>query len=448
MSKRYDLIVLGSGGAGYRVAMRTAQAGWKVAIIEENKIWGGTCDNRGCMPKKVLVGATEMADMNRRYQGLGIVTKPAELDWSALIKFKSTFTDGVSVETKDPLNKAGVELYEGSPKFVNQDAIEVNGEQLSSKHFHIATGAKPAKLMIEGAEHLITSDDFLSLPQLPKRIVFVGGGYVSFELAHVAARFGVKVMILHNDDKPLPMFDPDLVKTLVAASQEAGVEIIFDAAVTKIEKAGSALIIHAANGQQYNADLVVHGAGRPPAIDTLNLEAAGIEYERRGVVVNEYLQSVSNSRVYAGGDAAAAGPPLSPIARLHGTIVADNLLGTKTKQPDYRSTPSVVFTEPSLAMVGLTEQTAKDKGLDVRVHTEDMSSWFDAKRTNLKHTMAKTLVDNQTSKIMGAHIIGNHAEDLINMFALAIEAGLTVEQFQTPIYAFPSPSDDARYLLG
>jgi glutathione reductase (NADPH) len=339
-------------------------------------------------------------------------------------------------------------LYEGSPKFVSEDTIEVNGEQLTAKHFHIATGAKPAKLTIEGAEYLATSDDFLNLPQLPKRIVFVGGGYVSFELAHIAARFGAKVIILHNDDKPLPMFDADVIKTLVAASQEAGVEVLYNAAATKIEKVGGALVIHSANGQQYNADLAVHGAGRPPAIDTLNLEAANIEYERRGVVVNEFLQSVSNPRVYAGGDAAAAGPPLSPIARLHGTIVADNLLGTKTKQPDYRSTPSVVFTEPPVAKVGLTETEAKEKGLDVAVSTNDMSSWFDAKRTNLKHTMAKTLVEKHTNKIVGAHIIGNHAEDLINMFALAIEAGLTVEQFQAPIYAFPSPSDDARYMLG
>lgn len=446
--KQYDLIVLGSGGAGYRVAMRTAQAGWKVAVIEENKLWGGTCDNRGCIPKKVLVGAAELSDLNRRFQGLGIVTKPAELSWEALIKFKASFTDDVSNETKEPLHKAGVELYEGSPKFVSEAALEVNGEQLAARHFHIATGAKPAKLPIEGAEHLITSDEFLSLSQLPKSIVFVGGGYVSFELAHVAARFGAKVTILHSDEHPLPVFDQDSVKTLLSASDEAGIKVVLNAAAAKIEKTETGIIVHGTNGQQYEADVAVHGAGRPPAIDTLNLEAANVQFERRGVTVNEYLQSVSNPRVYAGGDAAAAGPPLSPVARIHGTIVADNLLGKQTKQPDYRSTPSVVFTEPPLAMVGLTEQAAKDKGLDVRVHSEDMSSWFDAKRTNLKHTMAKTQVDNQTNKIVGAHIIGNHAEDLINMFALAIEAGLTVEQFQTPIYAFPSPSDDARYMLG
>lgn len=446
--KKYDLVVLGSGGAGYRVAMRTVEAGWKVAVIEENKVWGGTCDNRGCMPKKVLVGATEMADLNRRFAEVGVVTRPAELDWGQLVKFKSTFTSPVSEETKEPLKKAGVELYEGSPKFVNENTIEVNGQQLTAKHFHIATGAKPANLKLEGVEHLITSDDFLNLLSLPKSIIFVGGGYVSFELAHVAVRFGAKVTILHNDDHPLPMFDPDTVKTLIEASKEAGIEVVLNSAAQKVEKTGGGVMVHVSNEQHYSAELAVHGAGRPPAIDTLNLEAANIEYERRGIVVNEYLQSVSNPRVYSGGDAAAAGPPLSPVARLHGTIVADNLLGIKTKQPDYRSSPSVVFTEPPLAKVGLSEQEAKDKGLDFTVHTEDMSSWFDAKRTNLKHTMAKTLVDKQSGKILGAHIIGNHAEDLINMFALSIEAGLTAAQFKTPIYAFPSPSDDARYMLG
>ena len=445
--KHYKLIVLGSGGAGYPVALRCAKAGWQVAVIEENKIWGGTCDNRGCIPKKVLVGAAELSDLGRRFQSLGIVSEPAKLSWEALIKFKSTFTDPVSSETKEPLQKAGAQLYEGSPKFIDEQTLEVNGERLTAECFHIAVGAKPARLPIEGAEHLITSDEFLNLAKLPSRIAFVGGGYISFELAHVAARFGAQVTILHNDDRPLPIFDPDTVNTLVAASREAGIEIAMNAAVKKIEQTEGAYSIHAANGQEYTADLVVHGAGRPPAIDTLSLEAANIKYERRGVIVNEYLQSPSNPRVYAGGDAAAAGPPLSPVARLHGQIVADNLLGKRTKQPDYRSTPSVVFTEPPLAKVGLTEQEAKDKQLDVRVHTEDMSHWFDAKRTNLTHTMAKTLVDARTNKFVGAHIIGNHAEDLINLFALAIESGLTVEQFKAPIYAFPTPSDDARYMM-
>lgn len=446
MAKNYDLVVLGSGGAGYRVAMRCREAGWKVALVEDYKIWGGTCDNRGCMPKKVLVGVAEMADMERRFSEIGIVQERAKLDWAALVKLKSTFTSGVSDETKEPLEKAGVELYEGEPRFVSEDTLEVNGELLTAKHFQIAVGAKPAKLTFEGAEHLITSEDFLSLEALPERMVFVGGGYVSFELAHVAARFGVKVTILHGDERPLPAFDADCVKTMVAASQAAGIDVVLSARVDRVEQRGDEVVVHA-GGKEYTGDVAVNGAGRPPALDGLNLEAANVKFERRGVTVNEHLQSVSNPRVYAGGDAAAAGPPLSPVARLHGTIVADNLLGTATKQPDYRSTPSVVFTEPPLAKVGLLESEAKEQGLEVAVKLSDLSGWYDAKRTNLKHTVAKTLVEKSSRKILGVHILGNRADDLINMFALAVENGLTVEQFQAPIYAFPTPSDDARYLV-
>jgi len=446
MAKNYDLVVLGSGGAGYRVAMRCREAGWSVALVEDYSIWGGTCDNRGCIPKKVLVGAAELADMGRRYQELGVVTKPAELDWAALMRHKSTFTNPISDETKEPLEKAGVELYEGEPRFVSEDTLEVNGERLKGKHFQIAVGAKPAKLKLEGAEQLITSEDFLSLPSLPNRMVFVGGGYVSFELAHLAARFGMKATILHGDDHPLPAFDPDLVKALVAGSREAGIEVVLGAKVDRVERSGEEVVVHA-GGKEFAGDAALNGAGRPPAIDSLNLEAAKVKYERRGVTVNEHLQSVSNPRVYAGGDVVAAGLPLSPISRLHGTIVADNLLGTPTRQPDYHSTPSVVFTEPPLARVGLLETEAAAKGLDVTVKLSDLSGWYDAKRTNLKHTMAKTLVEKGSGKIVGAHILGNRADDLINMFALAVEAGLTVEQFQAPIYAFPTASDDSRYLL-
>lgn len=446
MAKNYDLVVLGSGGAGYRVAMRCREAGWTVALVEDYRIWGGTCDNRGCIPKKILVGAAEMADAERRYAELGVVTSRAVLDWAALVKFKSTFSNPVSSETKEPLQKAGVDLYEGEPQFVSEDTLEVNGERLTAKHFQIAVGAKPAKLKLEGAEHLISSEDFLSLPALPKRMVFVGGGYVSFELAHVAARFGTKVTILHGDERPLPAFDADCVKALVAASQEAGIEVVLSARVDRVEQRGDEVVVHA-GGQEFAGDVAVNGAGRPPAIDTLNLEAAGVKFERRGVTVNEHLQSVGNPRVYAGGDAAAAGLPLSPISRLHGTIVANNLLGKATKQPDYRSTPSVVFTEPPLARVGLLETEAQEQGLDVEVKLSDLSGWYDAKRTNLKHTVAKTLVEKGSGKIVGVHILGNRADDLINMFALAVEAGLTVKQFQAPIYAFPTASDDARYLL-
>jgi glutathione reductase (NADPH) len=445
--KQYDLIVLGTGGAGYRVAMSTKAAGWHVAVINDG-LFGGTCSVRGCIPKKVLAGTAEIVDINRRLHELHIVKEIPGLDWAALIAHKRSFTDPVPPSTEQALKDAGIDVYTGSPRFTGNLQLEINGETLTAKKVHIAVGAKPAKLPIDGFDHLITSDDFLELDNLPKRIVFVGGGYVSFELAHVAARFGADVVILHNDDKPLPMFDPDVIKTLLAASEEAGIKVILNSGAGKIEKRGETFVVTTPDNRTFEADLVVHGAGRPPAIDELNLEATGVEYDkRRGVLVDEYLRSTSNPDVYAAGDAAASGPPLSPVAGVQGGIVADNLLGKKTKQPSYHSTPSVIFSTPAAAKVGYLESEATEKGLDFDTITTDLTGWFDAKRLNLKHTMSKVLVEKHSGKIIGAHLIGNHAEDLINIFSLAIELGLTADQLKQPIFAFPTTSDDMRSMF-
>ncbi len=447
MAKQYDLIVLGTGGAGYQVAMRCKKAGWHVAVVNDG-LFGGTCSVRGCIPKKVLAGTAEIADINRRLGEIGIITDQPAMSWSELIKFKRTFTDLVPPSTEKALKDAGIDVYTGSPKFTGNLSITVGDHVLNGEKVHIAVGAKPAKLSLDGAEHLITSDDFLELDALPERIVFVGGGYVSFEFAHVAARFGAQVTILHVDDKPLAMFDPDIIKSLLEATKDVGINVVLNAGAQKIEKQNDLFVVSTTDGQVFEADMVINGAGRPPAIDELNLEAAGIDYDpRRGVLVNEHLRSTSNENVYAAGDAAASGPPLSPVAGVQGGIVADNLLGTEHKQPDYRSTPSVIFTTPTAAKVGLLEGEAVEKGLQFDVVNTDLSGWFDSKRLGVKHAMSKIIVERDSKKILGAHLIGNHAEDLINIYSLAIEFGLTTEQLRTPIMAFPTASDDMRSMF-
>lgn len=447
MAQQYDVIVLGTGNAGYQVAMKTKKAGWHVAVINDG-LFGGTCAVRGCIPKKVLAGTAEIADINRRLGEIGIVTNKPEMSWQELIRFKRTFTEPVPPETEKALSDADIDVFTGAPRFTGNLQLEVNGEQLEAKKIHIAVGAKPAKLPIEGSEHLINSDDFLELDELPKRVVFVGGGYVSFEFAHVAARFGADVTILHSDDHPLPMFDWDIIQTLIVASKEVGIKVEFNAAVQKVEKVGDTFEVTAQDGRIFEADLVVHGAGRPPAIDELNLEATGVEYDkRRGVLVDEHLRSTSNPDVYAAGDAAASGPPLSPVAGVQGGIVADNLLGKERKQPSYLSTPSVIFSTPVAAKVGYMESEAKDKGIEFDAVNTDLSGWFDSKRLGQKYAKSKVLVEKGTGKIVGAHLIGNHAEDLINIFSLAVEHGLTAEQLKVPIFAFPTASDDMRYMF-
>ncbi len=445
--KQYDLIVLGTGGAGYKAAIKCKEAGWTVAVVNEG-LFGGTCSVRGCIPKKVLAGAAEIANINRRLGEVGIVTKQPVMSWGGLIKFKRTFTDPVPESTEKALRDAGIDVFIGSPRFIGDLQIEVDGQQLQAKKVHIAVGAKPAKLPIAGFEHFITSDDFLELDELPKRVLFVGGGYISFEFAHVAASFGADVTILHSDDHPLPIFDQDVVHNLLEVSKEAGIEIELQAEVKAIRKENDGFAVVSADGRSFEADVVIHGVGRPPAVAELNLESTGVDYDKhRGILVDEYLRSTSNPHVYAAGDAAADGPPLSPVAGVQGDIVAENLLGGKHKQPSYLSTPSVIFTTPGVAKVGYLEDEARQKNIKFDTTTQDLTSWFDAKRLNLKHTMSKVLVEKKTGKIIGAHLIANHAEDLINIFSLAIELGLTAEQLKTPISAFPTTSDDMRAMF-
>ena len=384
-NKNYDLIVLGSGGAGYQVAMKTKQAGWNVAVINKG-LFGGTCSMRGCIPKKVLAGSAEVADLNRRLAKIGVISTPATMDWQNTINFKRSFTSSVPDSTESALRDAGIDVFVGNPRFVDETTIEIEpeGQIIEAKQIHIAVGAEPQRLSFEGSENLITSDDFLELDKLPKSIIFVGGGYVSFEFAHIAASYCAEVTILESGERSLRMFDSDIVEQVIEASREIGINIVFNTQAERITSDGNTYTVHSGENS-YTANLVVNGAGRPPAIADLNLEAANIEYDaRRGITVDDHLKSVSNPNVYAAGDAANAGPPLSPVAGVQGGIVADNLLGGNRVQPSYASTASVLFTTPTAGKVGLLEDEANQSGIDYKTLKTDTSGWVDVKRLGQK----------------------------------------------------------------
>jgi glutathione reductase (NADPH) len=398
----------------------------------------------------VLVGAAEIVDWNNRMQGNGIVSKGTDIDWAALMRFKRTFTGSVPKSTEQGFAKAGIVTFHGRALFVDKTAVMVGDDTLEAREVLIATGAGPAKLRIPGEELLTRSDEFLELDKLPARIIFVGGGYISFEFAHIAARAGAQVKILHRGFRPLFGFDPELVDRLAQATQDIGIDLWLDTAVEAIEKDGDHFLVHGLqNGakQQFEADLVVHGAGRVPEIEDLDLEKAGVEYQKGGVTVNEYLQSVSNTAVYAAGDAAASGGlPLTPVASMEGRIVAANLLEGNRHKPDHTATPTVVFTVPPLASVGLQEDTAKAQGLSFKANYGDTSAWYSSRRVGMKHSGYKVLVDG-SKRILGAHLLGIHAEETINLFALAIRFGLTTDQLREMRYTYPSHSDDISYMV-
>lgn len=450
MTKKFDLVVIGTGAAASTTASRCRSAGWGVAIID-SRPFGGTCALRGCDPKKVLVGAAEVIDWVCRMAGKGIVSNGIQIEWPALIRFKQTFTEPVPRHTEDRFAKAGMATFHGRARFMDKTTVRVREDDLMGRHVLIATGAHPARLDMIGEEHLTTSDQFLELETLPRKIIFVGGGYISFEFAHVAARAGAKVQILHRGERPLIGFDPDLVSQLLQATQEIGIDVQLKTAVERIEKTSGGFTVHASTGNTkltFQADLIVHGAGRIPEIEHLDLEKAGVKYEKKGISVNEYLQSVSNPAVYAAGDAAATGgPPLTPVASMEGRIVAANLLEGNNHKPNYSGIPTVVFTVPPLASVGWQETTARAQGLKFKTNQGDTSTWYSSRRVNMKYSGYKVLIEEGSNRVLGAHLLGPHAEETINIFALAMRLGLAADQLKETRYAYPSHSDDISYMV-
>jgi len=450
MADKFDLVALGTGSAASAVASRCRAAGWRVAIVDFRP-FGGTCALRGCDPKKVLVGAADATDWARRMNGKGIRSERLHIDWKELMQFKRSFTDPVPQNREEGFKEAGIEAFHGRARFVGPNSIEVDRRVLQFRYAVIATGQKPADLGISGQEHLTTSDQFLELDELPRRIVFIGGGYIAFEFAHVAIRAGSQVTILHRGARPLPRFDKDLVALLVDHTRALGATVQLGTEAERIEKCLGHFAVHTSGGGQkhvFEGEMIVHAAGRVPDIEDLKLESAEVLRTKKGVKVNEFLQSISNASVYAAGDAAdTAGPPLTPVAGYEGQIVASNILEGNHRTADYRGIPTAAFTIPPLASVGLSEETARQQGLRFRTKHESTSNWYSSRRVGEVISGYKVLVEEDTDRILGAHLLGGQAEEVINLFALAIRSRMHASDLKHALFAYPSHSSDVAYML-
>ena len=446
--KTFDLVVIGSGTAGQVASARVRKEGRTVAVVD-HRPFGGTCALRGCDPKKMLISGAEAVDAARRMQGHGVAGE-LRVNWPELIAFKRTFTDPVPQKQEAYYAAQGIDAFHGLARFTDPDAVAVAGHKLKARHILIATGARPVPLRINGAEHIITSDGFLELESLPPRIVLVGGGYIAAEFSHIAARAGAQVTVLQRGDRILPHFDPDLVSWLMVKFTELGIDVRTEATVARVEQIANGFLVYAdgARGKQaVAADLVVHAAGREPDLEELNLATGHIAVGNGRLELNEYLQSVSNPLVYAAGDAASMGPPLTPVSGHDGKVVAGNILEGNRHKPDYRGVPSVAFTVPPIASVGLNESQAQQLGLKFKVKSENTPNWFTARRLAERVYGYKTLVEEGTGKILGAHIVGPHADEVINLFALAIRHDLTARDLQMTMFAYPIGASDIGYMV-
>jgi glutathione reductase (NADPH) len=448
MDRHYDLVTVGTGVAS-KAASRCREAGWTVAVVD-SRPFGGTCALRGCVPKKVLVSAAYAVNGARALAARGVRAGEVSIDWPALMRVKRATTEPVPAGTEQGYDAAGIDAFHGRARFVGPTTVAVGGDRLTGNRILIAAGSMPQPLGFPGAEQVATSDRFLELDILPARIVFIGGGYISFEFAHLAASAGARVTILHRGQRPLESFDPDLVGQLVKRSRELGIEVELGANVQGLERTADGVVVLAAVGDQerrFQADLAVHGAGRVPEIDDLDLDAGGIKREKRGVVVNDYLQSASNPSVYAAGDAAASGPPLTPVADHDSDVVATNLLEGNRRKANYEGLASAVFTVPPLASVGLTEAAARQQGLRFRAHREDTSGWLSSQRVGETTSGSKVLIEEDSGRILGAHLFGPHADEVINVFALAVRFRIRADDLKQMLFAYPTNSSDIPFMV-
>jgi glutathione reductase (NADPH) len=374
--------------------------------------------------------------------------------WPQLLREKNRFTGGIPQNTVRGLQDSGIDFIAGRARFLDPQAISVNQDRLEARYFVLATGAVPMKLPIEGHELLMTSSEFLQLDGLPAQIVFIGGGFISFEFAHFAARLGrddTRCTILEVASRPLALFDAEMVDHLVAASAGEGIDVRCNVRISAIEKTSRKFKILTQDGPGFEADLVVNGAGRSPDIEQLNLDGARIDSTRRGIRVDRGM-ATSNPNVYAVGDCAAT-LQLARVADAEAHVAVENILERENgRQPDasmeYDAVPSVLFSYPQYGMVGATENDLKDKGIRFYKSCDKNLAWPTYKRVGMK-TAAYKLLAAEDGKLLGAHIVSDNATGLINVCMLAMSNGMTVERLyrQSITTPYPSHESDIIYML-
>jgi glutathione reductase (NADPH) len=448
-TRSFDVVILGGGNAGMGVTVATREAGLKVAMLEPDLL-GGTCPNRGCMPKKVLVAAAHALDEIERAKAHHIAVGKPTLDWAALIDREKAMISGIPASLGELMNRRGVEVIRGRGRFAGPNAVTVGEETLQAKHIVIATGSRPRRLPFPGAELMITSDDVLSERRLPASVVFVGGGVIALEFSHVYARAGVEVTILEALPRLLGNMDADAVAQLCRETERIGVAIHTGVEVQLVEQAGDALrVVFEEGGSQRAVEVerVVNGAGRVPFLDELDLVAAEIAANQDRIATDAYLRSASNPAVHVCGDAVAGHAQLSPIATYEGRIVGRNIVEGPKHMPDYSCIPSCVFTVPALASVGLTQADAEANGSELRIAVNDMHEWLSGRTYAETAAWAKVVIDKRTDRILGAHLLGHAGEELIHIFALAMKHGIAVSDLQDFVYGFPTFSADIKSMI-
>ena len=439
----YDLFVIGAGSGGVRAARIAAGHGAKVAIAEDSRV-GGTCVIRGCVPKKLLVYASRFADDFEDARGFGWQVESPVFDWPRLIAAKDKEIARLETLYRATLDRMGVDIIAERAEVAGRNAVRLkaSGRTVGARKILIATGGKPSLgEPIPGLEHVITSNEAFDLKELPARIAIYGGGYIAVEFAGIFAGLGVETMLVYRGDKILRGFDEDLRDALTGAYAKRGIRILTGRTFSRVEKAGAELVGHLDDGAKIAADQIMFAIGRAPNTAGLGLEAAGVERGWNGhVVVNEYSKSSVDS-IFAVGDVTDRAA-LTPVAIREGHAFADTEFGGKPRMIEHTLIPTAVFSTPEIASVGLPEHLAAERcgRLDV----------FKAAFRPLKATLSgrdekmlmKLVVDGESNKIVGCHVLGEDAAEIIQMAAIALRLGATKGDFDATMALHPTAAEE------
>ncbi|MCY7316247.1 MAG: glutathione-disulfide reductase [Rubrivivax sp.] len=440
MTYDYDLITLGAGSGGVSASRRAALHGARVAIVEGSRV-GGTCVIRGCVPKKLLMYAAQYGDAMREARGYGwTVAEPqfTMADWAAS---KATETARLEGIYRKMLDAGGVTLIEGWARLDGPHRVCVGQQVLTGRHVLIATGSSPVRDSIPGIEHGATSDELLDLSVLPPRAAVVGGGYIALEFASILARLGVAVSVFYRDRLPLRGFDESLRSAIAAELQAAGITLYPGSAPTRIAKAGDSFLLSLGEERVLEFPWLLNATGRRPNTARLNLASVGIVADAQGAVPVDKTLQTSAPGIYAIGDVTHR-VNLTPVAIAEGRAVADNLFGGQARTVDLSLVPSAVFTLPPLASVGLNEQGAVAAGHRVAVFESDFRTMRQAFINGVERTRMKLLVDADSDRVLGAHMIGTDAPEIVQSLAIALSAGATKADFDRTLAMHPTSAEE------
>ncbi|MCB9557090.1 MAG: glutathione-disulfide reductase [Deltaproteobacteria bacterium] len=440
MSYDYDLLTIGAGSGGVRASRMASSYGARVAVVEERYL-GGTCVNVGCVPKKLLVYAAQFSQAFSDAHGFGWQGTPAQFDWATLIANKNAEIERLNGVYQRLLTNAGVEIIDGHGELLDAHRVRIGQRVVSADKILIATGGWPVIPDAPGSQHVISSNEAFFLTELPRRVTVVGGGYIGVEFAGIFSGLGAQTTLIYRGPLFMRGFDDDLRTTLAESMRGRGVDLRFNTTVGAIEKRADGLHCTLSDGSKLITDQVLCAIGRRPRIDGLGLEQVGVQTRESGAIIVDDRFRTSVDNIYALGDVTDR-VQLTPVALAEGMALASNLFRGTNHGVDYQNIPSAVFSQPNLGTVGLTEQQARERFEKIRVYRSKFRAMKHTLSGRDEQTLLKLVVDDATDRVIGCHMVGDDAGEIIQGLAVAIKCGATKAQFDATVGIHPTTAEE------